>query len=122
MIHAADLRQTSRNQIRSWFSHCILQGTSDDKGRALSEEQAEDSAIEFPKAVLEGVFVPSAMSSCRMRKNAIDDEGVEANDDNGDDEGDDQSGANGDALVFSIRILEGVVLESEVLVKRPGES
>ena len=52
-----------------------------------------------------------------MREEAVDDEGVEGYDEDGADGGDDEGPGDGDALVHGVGVLEGVVLQSEVLVE-----
>ena len=53
-----------------------------------------------------------------MREDAVDDEGVESDNDNRNDSTDGQGETNADPLFHCKGILKGIVLEGEMLVKR----
>lgn len=52
-----------------------------------------------------------------VRKQAIDDQGVDNNEDEWESSGDAEGISHGDAFMYGIRILDGDVVEGEVLVE-----
>lgn len=88
----------------------------------MRQEETQDTAVHFPESVLPSVWtsqLPLARDRILrliVREQAIDKEGVGYNQGQGECAGNAEGVGDGDALVYGVRILDGDVLEGEVLV------
>ena len=112
------------DEIRAGLSNGVLEGAGDCEGGADAQAEAEDAAVELPQAVLEAVAAAKALDAAAagghgglLGEEAIDDEGVDGDDDGGGAHDEDAEQGDGDALLFGEGIVEGVVLEGEGLVE-----
>lgn len=88
----------------------------------MRQEETQDTTVHFPKSVLPSVRaseIPLAgvrILRLIVREQAIDEEGVDYNQGQGESAGDAEGVGDGDALVHGVGVLDGDVLEGEVLV------
>ena len=99
--------------------------TSDGEGKGDAETEAQDSAIELPQPIFHPVppgQTPHGVAvrghGRLMRKEAIDDQGVEGYDDCRRTDADDAEERDRNPFLGRKRVVERVVLESEWLVER----
>jgi hypothetical protein len=115
---------TTINKIGSGLAACILQRLGNDKSETLSQQKTQNTAIELPKSVLPAMRT-SQLPLPRhrvlwliVRKQAIDEQGVDDNEDQWETAGYAYGIGHGDAFMYGVRILDGDVVEGEVLVVR----
>lgn len=88
----------------------------------MRQEETQDTTVHFPKSVLPSVRASELpLAGIRIlglivREQAIDEEGVDYNQGQGESAGDAEGVGDGDALVHGVGVLDGDVLEGEVLM------
>ena len=114
----------SIDNVRPGLANGIFQGAGDCEGGAHAEHEAQEAAIQFPKAILQpvaaGESLQAASSGCGhgrlVREDAVYDHGVEGDDDDGAADGQDGGHGDGDALMLGVGVAETPVLEGKGLV------
>lgn len=116
-------RLTPIDNIRPRLPTRILQHLGNDKSQSLREQQAQDPTIHLPQPILPPPWPAQlALAGDRVlrlvvREEAIEEEGVDDDEDKGEEAGDGEGVGDWDALVHGVWVLEGDVCEGEVLVE-----
>lgn len=112
------------DEVWPGLSNRILQRTGNGKGSTDTQAQAKYAAVQLPQPVLEPVPPREALEAGSVggggglvREEAIDDHGVEGDDDGGREDDIDAQPGNRDALMFGKGVVESVVVEREGLVE-----
>lgn len=112
------------DEIGPWLSNGILESTRDGEGSAYTQSKAKNAAVQLPQAVLEAVTAAQALDAGPARghlglvgEDAIDDKRVDGDDYSRSEDDVDAQPRDGDALFDGKRVVEGVVVEREVLVE-----
>lgn len=112
------------DEIRPWLSNGILESARDGKGSAHTQSETKNAAIQLPEAVLEPISATQALDAGParghlglVREDAIDDQRVYGDDCGGSEDDVDAQPRDGYALFYGKRVVEGVVVEREVLVE-----
>lgn len=111
----------SIHEIRTRLPAEVLQTASDDKGGTLSEEKAQPTTVELPEPVCEAISGPRVGGASVMREPAVDEEGVDANDDGREETRNDQGPGYGHSLLDRVGVLYGDVVEGKVLCERSDQ-
>lgn len=117
MILAARPGLAPVNQIGSGLPTGVLQHLRDDERESLRQEQTQNSTIQFPQPILPSIPARQLPPPRRrflgrrlvVRKEAIDDEGIDGDDDDGEGQRDQESLLDGNALLNGIGILQANV-------------
>lgn len=94
MVKASSLWLTSIYEIWSRLSGNILQSIRNHECCAFRQQQAENAAIQLPEALSKRILVSSPTTDALlfgMREDAIDDKGIQRNDQDWDQNGDGDS-------------------------------
>jgi hypothetical protein len=120
---APNYRLAPIDQVRPGFAAGILEDLGDHKGQSLRQQQAQDSTIHLPQTVLPSPRAPQLalprdwVLGLVVGEQPIDEESVDDDQDERESTGDAEGVVDGDALVYGVGILEGDILEGEVLVE-----
>lgn len=113
------------HQIWPRLSNRILQRSRNGEGGTNAQSQAQNAAVQFPQPVFEPISSGQALDARAsrnhgrlVREQAIDDECVYANDGSWSGDDIDAEPDDGHAFLDGERVVEGVVVEGEVLVER----
>jgi hypothetical protein len=112
------------DQVRSWLSNRILQGSGDCESCADAQTQSQDATIQFPQAIFEPVSPAQALDAspargpfCLVREQAIKDQSIYPNDGAGREHDVDEEPWYWHALFHRKGVVQGIIIEREVLVE-----
>jgi len=113
------------HEIWPRLSNCILQCTRNGESSTNAQSQAQDAAVQLPQPVFkpipsrQALDAGSASKHARLvREQAIDDECVNSNDGSRSSNDIDAEPLDGHAFLDGKGVVQGVVVEGEVLVER----
>lgn len=120
----SSFRLAAINEIGSRLAARCLERLGDDKGNPLGKQQSQDTTIHLPETILPApgpaqlALAGDRVLRLAVGEDAIDEEGVDDDQDEGECAGDAEGVGDWDALVDGVGVLQGIILQGKVLVVR----